>query len=93
MTADGGEIPNLGEKRVEYRIHEGLNLCSLFQVADVRKLLLSVPRLTASGHDVCFKEMGGTITHPKRRGMTNFKKRGGVYVFDTWVPPFPRPGR
>ena len=34
-TADGGEIPNLGEKKVAYKTFEGHSACSMFQIADV----------------------------------------------------------
>ena len=91
-TADGGELPNMGEKQVQYRTFEGHTLSSLFQVADVRKPLLSVPSLTSSGHDVVFNKRGGTITHPKGDRTMRFRRQGGVYILDMWVPPFQRQG-
>ena len=93
MTADGGELPNQGEKRVVYKTAEGHHLCSLFQVADVRKPLLSVPSLTNSGHTVTFMAKGGTIVHPGNKKTVHFHKRGGVYVLDMFVPPFTRQGQ
>ena len=91
-TADGGEIPNLGEKKVSYKTFEGHSVCSIFQVADVRRPLLSVHRLTSSGYNVRFSEQGGTITHPDRKGAIGFKRRGGLYILDMWVAPFQRQG-
>ena len=91
-TADGGEIPNLGEKAVAYKTFEGHSVRSVFQVADVRRPLLSVPRLTASGHDVKFHDQGGVITHPDRKGAIGFKRRGGLFILDMWVAPFARQG-
>ena len=92
LTADGGEIPNQGEKSVRYKTTEGHEVMSCFQVADVRKPLLSVPSLTAAGHDVVFHKRGGTITHPKGDRKMHFRRQGGVYILDMWAPPFQRQG-
>ena len=82
----------MGEKKVSYKTFEGHSACSVFQVADVRRPLLSVPRLTSTGHSVRFNEQGGTITHPGRKGAISFKRRGGLYILDMWVAPFRRQG-
>ena len=91
-TADGGEIPNLGEKKVAYKTFEGHSACSMFQIADVRRALLSVPRLTASGHDVKFQDEGCVISHPERKEAIHFKRQGGLYILDMWVVSFQRQG-
>ena len=91
-TADGSKIPNLGEKKVAYKTFEGHSACSMFQIADVRRAFLSVPRLTASGHDVKFQDKGGVISHPERQEVIHFKRQGGLYILDMWVAPFQRQG-
>mgnify|MGYP001343074699 CR=1 FL=1 len=65
-TADGGEIPNLGEK---------------FQLADVRKPLIAVSALTAKGHKVEFDTTGGWI-RPSKGQPIRFQKQNGVYMME-----------
>ena len=92
MTADGNEIPNLGELDLAFRTKEGHRCGIKFQVADVRRALLSVPSLTASGHEVTFEKGGGTIIHPEGKKTIQFRRQGGVYVLDMFVAPFQRQG-
>ena len=93
MTADGGEIPNLGEQRVDFKTHEGHEGAIDFQVADVKRPLLSVTAVTKRGNKVTFDESGGTITNPSGDRRIRFHRRAGVYVLDLWVLPFRRQGK
>ena len=91
-TADGGEIPNLGEKRVAFKTREGIQGEVDFQVADVKRPLLSVTAVTKRGSRVVFDETGGQIVSPDGEKKIKFHRRAGVYVLDLWVPPFRRQG-
>ena len=93
MTADGGEIPNLGEQRVDFKTFEGHEGAIDFQVADVKRPLLSVTSVTKRGSTVVFDEGGGHITSPNGDRRIRFHRRAGVYVLDLWVPPFRRQGK
>ncbi len=88
ICADGGRIPNLGEKRVQGLTTEGSKLNVTFQVAPVDRPLLSVEKLTAGGHVVNFQKNGGTITHVKTGAVTAIRRANGVFVIDIWVPTF-----
>ena len=89
LAANGQEIPNLGEQRISVTTGEG-HLCGLkFQTADVTRPILSVPKLTASGHSCTFGKDGGVITCTRTGRKTNFLKKNGLYVLGVWVVPAP----
>ena len=92
MTADGNEIPNLGELNMPFRIFEGHKCGIKFQLADVKRPQLSVTNLIAKGNRVSFHEQGGTITSQDGKQTIKFKQMNGVYVFEVYVPPFQGPG-
>ena len=48
-TADGGRCPNLGETKLRFLTPEHHRCEMVFQVADIKKPILSVGALTASG--------------------------------------------
>ena len=62
-SADGGEIPNLGERRWEVATREGHDGVFRLQVAKVMKPLLAVTQVTAMGNEVNFYEKWGEIVH------------------------------
>ena len=86
VTADGGRIPNLGEKLVCGLSDEGSKLSINFQVTAVDKPLIAVSKLTGAGHDVWFGRDHGVITHGGSGKKTKFFKRNGVYVLKVWAP-------
>ena len=92
-TADGGELPNLGEQQLSFRTHEGHNCGVTFQVADVKRPLLSVTALTSKGNRVSFDSSGGTITNASGDRVIRFNRRRGVYILDIYVAPFQGQGR
>ncbi len=85
VCADGGRIPNLGEKAISGLSEEGLKLAINFQVTAVDRPLVAVSKLTAAGHQVWFGKELGTITHSRTGKVTTFKERNGVYVLDMCV--------
>ena len=92
MTADGNEIPNLGELDLPFRTFEGHKCGIKFQVCDVLRPLLSVSALAARGNKVDFTEEGGCIQSQDGKQCIHFQKQDGVYVLEMYVPPFHRPG-
>jgi hypothetical protein len=86
VCADGGRIPNLGEKLVGGVSDEGHKLSINFQVACVDRPLIAVSKLTAAGHDVWFGKTHGVITHGATGQSTVFAKKNGVYVLKVWAP-------
>ena len=92
-TADGGEIANLGEQNIRFQTQEGHRCGMTFQVADVKRPLLSVPALAARGNRVTFDNTGGTIIGPKGDQKVRFHTRRGVYVLDLYVAPFQGQGK
>ena len=87
-TADGNEIPDLGEKLVPFRTQESHECSIKFQVADVKRPLLSVATLLAQGNKIVFDDTGGTIITKDGSKSMRFHLQRGVYVLELWVPPF-----
>jgi hypothetical protein len=85
VCADGGRIPNLGEKAINGLSTEGQKLSINFQVTSVDRPLIAVSKLTAAGHDVWFGKDHGVITHGVTGKHTTFLKTNGVYVLKVWV--------
>ena len=82
VSADGGRIPNRGEKTIRMVTGEG-HRCSLrFKIADVTRPILAVRRIVEKGHEVRFwaNGKGGTIVNVATGQRTAFQKKGGVYV-------------
>ena len=86
ICADGGRIPNMGEKLVCGLSEEGSKLSINFQVTTVDKPLIAVSKLTAAGHQVWFGKQHGVITHGVTGKTTTFEKKNGVYVLRVWAP-------
>lgn len=85
ITANGNEIPNMGEKMVKMVTKEGSKCAMKMQVTDVRKPLASISRICSEGHTVTFHDKGGFITHNETGQVTKFDKRNHVYVLDVWI--------
>ena len=60
-----------------------------FQVADVTRPILSVARLTESGHQVRFTKEGGSICNRTTGKEVNFVRFRGVYVLEAWISDKP----
>jgi hypothetical protein len=86
VCADGGRIPNLGEKLVGGVSDDGHKLSINFQVANVDKPLIAVAKLTEAGHEVWFGKTWGVIKHGTTGRCTGFSRKNGVYVIKVWVP-------
>jgi hypothetical protein len=85
QTADGGEIPNLGEQRLRGYTDE-LQPCSITaQVADVMMPLLSVACVSEQGNTFHFGAKAGYIQHVASGRVTRLAKRGKLYYLRMWV--------
>ncbi len=93
VAAGGKELANQGEKKVKIITNEGAKCMIKFQVAGVRKPLVSVSRICDEGHEVTFTKDGGHIRHLETNQLTKFVRKNGVYVMDVHVIPVggPRP--
>ena len=84
-AANGNTMPNYGEQRLAWESEEdskgGINI----QVTDVTKVLASVGKICEAGNRVVFEPEGGYIERISDGNRTKFKKKGAVYVLETWV--------
>ena len=75
------------------------------QVAEVTRALLSVSKAVDAGNRVVFDEQWSYLENKKTGERTTIKRRGGLYVMESWVrarkdgerprgvgQPFGRPG-
>ena len=92
-TADGNELPGQGEKMVPFRTRESHQCAIRFQVADVKRPLLSVSALMSQGNRVIFDDTGGTITTKDGSKSIRFHLQNGIYLLEMCVPPFRGQGK
>ena len=57
ILGDGGTIPNLGQKSLNFCDSEGNDVRSIFQSAAVLRPLISVGRICDVGHEVLFNKV------------------------------------
>ena len=79
-VANGIRIPNLGEKRFTGFSQEGVGRRLIAQVCDVNKGLLSVSKITRSGHRVVFDANGSYIEHEQTGESMYLTERNGMYM-------------
>ena len=85
LAANAGIIVNEGERTITFMTDEGQQRKITFQVAGVNKAFASVAGICDAGHIVIFTKTGGTITNLKTSEVTNFQRKGNVYVMEAWV--------
>ena len=79
VTANGGEIPNLGETDIVHRDEQQGDFDFTFQHAPgVHCIILSVRKFVRRGCRVTFRRGGGTIRYPDGRKL-RFVERLGVF--------------
>jgi hypothetical protein len=84
-TADGGEIPNLGEVVLRGQTDD-LHGCTVTaQVADIVMPLLSVACVSEQGNTFHFGARAGYIKHVASGRVTRLTKRGKLYHLKMWV--------
>jgi hypothetical protein len=90
-TADGGELPNLGEQTLQGCAEDGQPCRITAQVADVTMALLSVASVSEAGNTFHFGAKAGFIRHVASGRVTPLEKRGRLYYLSMWVE-VPPPG-
>jgi len=95
VSAKGGKIYNLGEKRIEFETDEGNKYVVIFQVADVTKPLLSAFKVTEKGNKVMLEKDHAQIVTGDGKKKTALRKEGKVFVMNGWTTQkvFARPGK
>ena len=80
-VADGGEIPNLGERKC-LMLTPGCHFPKkiIFQVADVHKPLLSATRAADAGFDCLLGKVGGELIPQAGGEHVPIRKKGNLYV-------------
>ncbi|CAE8636765.1 unnamed protein product, partial [Polarella glacialis] len=84
-TADGGEIPNLGEVVLLGRTDDLQGCAVTAQVADIVMPLLSVVCVSEQGSTFHFGARAGYIKHVASGRVTRLTKRGKFYHLKMWV--------
>ena len=85
LSATGQEIPNKGQKKVIGKTREGQSRGIVFQVAPVRKALISAAKMNEAGNDVNLRGDSPHILNLKTNQVTALRKEGKTYVLDLWV--------
>ena len=82
VAANGGKMPNMGEKHVRFKTKEGLQSSVLFQVTHARKPLASVSRIVAKGNKVVFAPGQSFIENIKTGQRIELVEESGTYHMD-----------
>ena len=96
VAANGGRLHDLGSKKVNCKTANGLNRTITFRSTAVMKPLVSVGKLTDTGHKVNLESESPHIKCPNGDVIPAYKANG-VFVVDLWFdtaiygPVFSRP--
>ena len=85
LSATGQEIPNLGQKALYTKTREGQSRGICFQVAPVRKPLMSVAKMNEAGNDVNLRGNNPHIMNIKTKEITALRREGKTFILDLWV--------
>jgi hypothetical protein len=85
LSATGQEIPNMGQKKLTVKTKEGQMRGIVFQVAPVRKPLVSVAKMCEAGNDVVLSGKSPHIVNHKTKQVTALRREGKTFVLDLWV--------
>lgn len=84
-VASGAKIPNEGEKTLQVLTEDWSPRVLTMQVCEVNKALMSVTKISKTGHRVVFDDDWSFIEHKGTGHRTTLKQEGGVYTLDLWV--------
>ena len=93
VAANGGRMPNLGEKQVHFQTPEGGESNVVFQVTHARKPLVSVSRMVRKGNKVVFGPDEAYIENVATGKRIMMQESNGAYEVDVVYlgdQPFPR---
>ena len=82
--AGGDRIRNHGQREFRVRMHDGMCAKSTWQVADVKRPLMSVGKMIAAGNQVHLDAKNPRVVRPKG-GVVPLRKAGNVFLIDLWV--------
>ena len=85
VGAGGEKIKNYGEKRFVVQTEEGHERGTNWQIADVRRPLMSVGKMTQAGNEVRLSHADPHILNKKTGEITKLRREGNVYVVDLWI--------
>ena len=89
-TADGTEIPNMGEKKMEMWTKEGNPGEVTFQIAKgVVKPLGSVKKMCQAGNQVVFDDSGSYVVNKATGKRTWLEEKNGIYIMKVQIPKAP----
>ena len=84
-SANGGKIPNLGERVVKFQTMEGATKKIRFQAAPVKRTLVSVAKLVEAGNEVKLEKKNPRIVNEATGEITYLKYRNGMFILQMWV--------
>ena len=82
IAANGGRMPNLGEKHVKFRTGEGLSSSVLFQVTQTWKPFASVSKIVRKGDRVVFGTDRNYIENLQTGKQIELTEENGTYHLD-----------
>ena len=82
VAANGGRMPNLGEKNVNFRTKDGRSSNITFQVTSARKPLVSVSRIVQKGNKVIFAPGNSYIENMASGKRIELEEINGTYHID-----------
>jgi hypothetical protein len=90
FSGPGGEfIENQGQKKISICTAGGDNKATTWQIAPVKRPLMSVSKITDAGNAVYLRRKDPCIVNEKTGAKIKLRKEGNIYVVDMWVkvPP------
>ena len=89
FPADGSHIDNLELLKVEEATEEGVELSVDFDIAKIKRPLLSGSKMTSDAHKVLFSKDENYMLLKGSNQEVHFRKEGQFFVLDLWVrgPP------
>ena len=82
VAANGGRMPNLGEKQVYFKTKNGAESNVVFQVTHARKPLASVSKMVKKGNRVVFSPTGSYIENIATERRIDMEEVNGTYRID-----------
>jgi hypothetical protein len=84
-SATGEAIANMGEKSLYSKTREGQARNITFQVAPVRKPLISVAKMADAGNDIFLTSDKPHIVNKTTGQSTALRREGKTFILDLWV--------
>ena len=81
----GQVIENMGEKRIGLTTNEGHRRNVVFQIAKVKRILLSARRMAKAGNRTILDEKNPYVENTATKERIQLRMEGSLYVMDFWV--------